>query len=281
TYTDYDGNEVQITGMGLVPYFMWNATDGMYFDVFYGATFVDYVGYVEDKLTMVRPVNGTNYDSYILSQYFDVTIDGAQAPDKQTLSAIAAIKAIPERVSYEQKYIVENARALYSKIGLLEQQALVTNYSDLVSAEQRIIALTPTDEPAEVPDGEPAAEGIHGGIIALIVILCVLVAFAGGIAAYVAVKAKKEQRNGKEVLTELLKKTAELAKKLWAVTVTTARKFAGLCVKLWKKACDLTKKFFAKKEAAGEVTEEVEEAPVEEENLIEETASAEEEPITE
>ena len=281
TYTDYDGNEVQITGMGLVPYFMWNATDGMYFDVFYGATFVDYVGYVEDKLTMVRPVNGTNYDSYILSQYFDVTIDGAQAPDKQTLSAIAAIKAIPERVSYEQKYIVENARALYSKIGLLEQQALVTNYSDLVSAEQRIIALTPTDEPAEVPDGEPAAEGIHGGIIALIVILCVLVAFAGGIAAYVAVKAKKEQRNGKKVLTELLKKTAELAKKLWAVTVTAARKFASLFVKLWKKACDLTKKLFAKKEATGEVTEEVEEAPVEEENLIEETASPEEEPITE
>ena len=148
TYMDYDGNEVQINGMGLLPYYMWNATDGMYSNVYYGANFVDYVGYVKNKLTMVRPVNGKYYDSYIMSQYFDRSFDGAAGADDVTLAAINAIKAIPERVSYADKAIVEAARAAYNKIATLEQQALVTNYSDLVTAEQRIISLTPTvDEP--------------------------------------------------------------------------------------------------------------------------------------
>ncbi len=146
TYTDYDGEEVLITGMGLLPYFMWNATDGMYFDVYYGANFKDYVGYVDNKILMVKPVNGVQYDSFILNQYFDVVIDGAQAPSKHTLNTIAAIRAIPERVSYEQKHLVEYARSLYSQIGTLEQQSLVVNYADLISAEQRIIALAPEQE---------------------------------------------------------------------------------------------------------------------------------------
>ena len=282
TYTDYDGNEVQITGTGLLPYFMWNVTDGMYFDVFYGATFVDYVGHVENKLTMIRPVNGTNYDSYILAQYFDMTIDGAQAPDKQTLATIAAIKAIPEKVSYEQRAIVENARALYSKIGLLEQQALVTNYSELVSAEQRIVALTPTDEPVETPVETPVEEKSNGGIIALIVILCLLFAAVLGAAAYVVVKAKKEQREIKEVFAELLQNIKALAVKIWAwivsvaqkiwawaketawpAMVAVAKKMAELAVKVYHAVIDWVKNLLAKKEAP---TEEIptEEAPTEE-----------------
>ena len=150
-YTDYDGTEVQINGMGLIPYFMWNATDGMYSNVFYGANFIDYVGYVGDKMTMIRPINGENYDSYIFSQYFDLAVNGAPGADDTTLAAIDAIGAIPERVTYEDKAIVEAARAAYSKIATTEQQALVHNYADLISAEQRIIALTPTDEPTEEP----------------------------------------------------------------------------------------------------------------------------------
>ena len=160
TYTDYDGQEVQINGMGLVPYFMWNATDGMYFDVYYGCNFKDYVGYVEDKILMVKPVNGVQYDSFILDQYFDVVIDGAQAPSKHTLKTIKAIRDIPEKVSYEQRALVEYARSLYSQIGTLEQQSLVVNFADLISAEQRIIALAPTEEnetPA-VPEEEDKEE---------------------------------------------------------------------------------------------------------------------------
>ena len=79
SYADYDGADMQINGMGMLPYYMWNVREGMYSNVFYGANFVDYVGYVEDKLTMVRPVNGEGYDSYIYGQYFDMAIDGVQA----------------------------------------------------------------------------------------------------------------------------------------------------------------------------------------------------------
>lgn len=178
SYTDYDGTEVQINGMGLLPYFMWNATDGMYFNVFYGANFIDYVGYVEDKILMVHPVNGIHYDSFILNQYFDTAVNGAQAPQRHTLNTIAAIAAIPERVTYEQRAIVENARALYNQIGTLEQQALVTNYGDLVSAEQRIKALAPTED--EQPAPEPVQDEGNGLLIILIVVGVVLL---GGIAA--------------------------------------------------------------------------------------------------
>lgn len=149
TFMDYEGNEVQITGIGLIPYYMWNATDGLYSNVFYGANFMDYVGYVDNKLTMVRPINGKYYDSYIMSQYFDRSFDGAAGADDVTLAAIKAINAIPERVSYSDKSLVDAARAAYNKIATTEQQALVTNYSVLATAEQRIISLTPVDEAPE------------------------------------------------------------------------------------------------------------------------------------
>ncbi len=153
SYNDYDGSEVVINGMGLIPYYMWNATGGMYSNVFYGANFVDYVGYVEDKLTMVRPSNGQNYGTYILDQYFNIVIDGAAGADDITLAAIAAINRIPERVTYEHREIVAAARTAYDKIATKAQQALVTNYDILISAEQRIKALAPTDDVVEdIPD---------------------------------------------------------------------------------------------------------------------------------
>ncbi len=160
TYTDYEGNEIEIEGTGFLPYYMWNATDSMYFTVFYGANFVDYVGYVENKLTMVKPVNGKGYDSFICQQYFGLTIDGPAAPDDSAVDTINAIKAIPERVSYNDKALVESARTAYEKIATIDQKALVMNYSDLVSAEQRIKALAPAaDGEAEAEAVEPSADG--------------------------------------------------------------------------------------------------------------------------
>ena len=121
---------------------------------------------------MIRPVNGKNYDSYIYSQYFDLTIDGAQAADNTALAAIRAIKAIPERVSYEDRALVEAARAAYTKIATLEQQAQVTNYADLISAEQRITALTPTEEPVEeIVEEVPAEPAPWTELVAALVIL--------------------------------------------------------------------------------------------------------------
>ncbi|MBQ3196094.1 MAG: leucine-rich repeat protein [Clostridia bacterium] len=158
TYTDYDGNEVEIFGTGLIPYYMWNSTDGMYSNVFYGASFVNYVGKVENKLTMIRPVNGLYYDSYILGQYFDTFMDGASAADDTTLEAIDAINKLPEQVKYTDKALVEAARAAYNKVATTEQQALVSNYPALVSAEQRITALTPNDEVSGGEESEESGE---------------------------------------------------------------------------------------------------------------------------
>ncbi|MBQ8683608.1 MAG: leucine-rich repeat protein [Clostridia bacterium] len=175
TYTDYDGNEVVIKPMGLIPYFMWNATGGMYSNVFYGANFIDYVGYVDKKMTMVKPINGQCYDSYIMGQYFDRSLEGPAAPDATTVAAIKAIDAIPDKVSYADKALVEAARAAYNKIATTEQQALVTNYADLISAEQRIMALDPnnqTEEPEPVPMPGPTLSPV---LIVLLIVAGVLV----------------------------------------------------------------------------------------------------------
>ena len=154
TYTDYDGDEVAIIGEGIIPYFMWNATGGMYSNVFYGANFVDYVGYVENKLTMVRPVNGQGYENYIYNHYFDLRVMGAAAADDVTLAAINAIKLIPERVTLKDRAVVEAARTAYNKIATIEQQALVTNYDTLVTAEQRIKALSSVEDEPTTEEGK-------------------------------------------------------------------------------------------------------------------------------
>jgi hypothetical protein len=167
---------------------MWNSTDGLYSNVFYGANFVDYIGYVNDKLTMIRPVNGRYYDSFIYNQYFDLTINGAAGADDVTLAAIAAIDAIPERVAYEDRAIVEAARAAYDKIATLEQQALVHNYGELISAEQRIIALTPTEDESE--QTEQSQESLGIGWCIAIVAVAILAAGAIGYVAYKGLSRK-------------------------------------------------------------------------------------------
>ncbi|MBR6562375.1 MAG: leucine-rich repeat protein [Clostridia bacterium] len=185
SYIDYDGTEVVIEPMGLLPFFIWNATGGMYSNVFYGASFVDYVGYVENKLIMVSPVNGVGYDSFICDQYFDYRIEGPAAPDDITVDAINAIKRIPERVTYEDKATVEAARAAYDKIATYEQMSLVSNYSSLVSAEQRIAALAPIeDDTAEAP-----AKDNMGAIIAIL--LVVMAAFVG----FVVIRNRNEAKS--------------------------------------------------------------------------------------
>ncbi|MBQ2729791.1 MAG: leucine-rich repeat protein [Clostridia bacterium] len=193
TYEDYNGNEVTIEPLGILPYFMWNATGEMYSNVFYGATFKDYIGYVENKITMVKPVNGVCYDSFICDQYFDLRIDGPAAPDDTATAAIYAIKAIPERVSLNDKALVKAAREAYSKIATLEQQALVKNYADLVSAEQRIKALAAAEDKDKntADDSENTKNETSIGKIILIVAVAVIVALAGAfVFLYIVYKEK-------------------------------------------------------------------------------------------
>ncbi len=180
TYQDGYGNEYTIGSLNIIPYFMWNATGGSYSNVFYGANFKDYVGCVEDKLVMIRPSNGQKYDSFILEQYFDVVVDGTLAPDAATLAAIEAINDIPEKVSYQDKALVEAARAAYDRIATIEQKGLVTNYSVLVSAEQRITALTPTEYPTTDTPAPKAKKNVKAIVITVVVLLLLAVAGALG-----------------------------------------------------------------------------------------------------
>ncbi len=270
TYTDYDGNEVSIDGIGVVPYYMWNITDGLYFNVYYGANFVDYVGYVEDKLTMIRPINGKNYDSFVYGQYFDLTLDGATAADKVTVAAINAINAIPEKVSYEQKALVEKARELYTKIATTEQQALVTNYADLISAEQRITALTPgagnntpvedTEASTQPVEVKPVIENNGGTGLLFLLLLLVVAAFYGA--------KNKEKLLDKEQRAELIKdikeKTGEAVKTVKTkIAETKAKKAAQKAAKAQEaeKAAEISEETVETK-----TEEAVEEAPAEEDS---------------
>ena len=146
-----DGSELVFEGLGIVDYLMYYA----HFypsTVYYGANFVDYVGRVEDKLTIVRPANGVGYDSFIYAQYFDTVLDGAAAADDVTLEAIEAINKLPEKVSLADKPLVEAARAAYNKIATLTQQSLVTEYSKLVDAEKRIKNLEYLENEGNTPE---------------------------------------------------------------------------------------------------------------------------------
>ena len=139
-YVNYDGTTVSLDGIGILPWFMWNVLSSQT-NYYYGANFVDYVGFVDNKLLMVRPSNGQYYGTFMHSQYFDIIADGSVAAQAATLAAIEAINKIPSRVELIHEEIVLAARAAYNKVATLDQQALVTNYDLLKKAEQRLKTL--------------------------------------------------------------------------------------------------------------------------------------------
>ena len=313
TYTDYDGNEVDIVGQNIIPYFMWNATGGMYSNVFYGANFVDYVGYVENKLTMVRPVNGQGYENYIYNHYFDLRVMGAAAADDVTLSAINAIKLIPERVSLNDRAVVEAARVAYNKIATTEQQALVSNYDTLVTAEQRIKALSSEEGDAAVDEGEGDTDTCEKKSVPGWLWILLLFVLNDAIILW-AIWAYKKGYFTKEYLKNFFKtlpaRTVRFFKKLPGRTVRFFKKLPGrVCraakavarftVRVAKKVWKLLVAFglliaglFKKNKKDAEPAEETasadevlaEEAPIEEtpaEEIVDESAETEETPAEE
>ena len=143
SYAVYDENgmEVEKQGLGIVPFYMWNATQTPS-NVYYGANFVDYVGCVETSIVMARPVNGQHYDSMIYSLYFDTVVDGSAAMDEVTYAAKVAIEKIPENIQLSDKAIIQAARAAYDKIATEAQKALISDLRiKLEQAEKRIADL--------------------------------------------------------------------------------------------------------------------------------------------
>ena len=180
-FTDYEGNIITHTGLGIVPYYMWNVSDGKYSNAYYGANFVNQIGHGNPELIMIRPSNGQYYETFIYSQYFTMILDGAVAMDDITLEAIEIINSLPQRVQLADEALVIAARLAYDKIATREQQALVTNYSSLVSAENRILMLksqAPTEDepPVENENGETQGETPkknNTGFIVAIVLLSI------------------------------------------------------------------------------------------------------------
>ncbi len=204
-FTDVSGNPIVIPGLGITDYFMYNVT-GDPTNIYYGANFVDYVGKVANKLVMVRPANGQNYNSFIFKQYFDVVVDGDIAPDDITLSVIAAINNLPEKVALSDKALVELARALYNKIMTNEQKSIVDEnglYAKLTAAEKRISDLeflqNDGNQDPDVPNQggdnneEPSKNKLPGGAVAAIVILSIVAAAAIGGFVVLLIMSKKDK----------------------------------------------------------------------------------------
>jgi hypothetical protein len=170
--------EIYIPGLGITPYFLWNASESPT-SVYYGATFVDHIGHYRPDLEMVYPVNGQNYDSFIMDQYFSFRIHGAAAADRVTQHAIDLINALPETVRLEDEEAVLAARAAYEQISTAAQKVLVSNYTKLTGAEKRIEDLKflypdpndPTQEPTGTEPGTPDEPTPVPVLIGLIVVL--------------------------------------------------------------------------------------------------------------
>ncbi len=201
TMNDEAGTEVTYSGLAIVPFYMWNITDEKFSNVYYGASFKDYIGLVDDKLIMIRPSNGIDYETFIYGQYFDTFIDGAVSAQDATLLAIEAISKIPAGVTLKDEALVTEARRLYDLIPTLEQQALVTNLSSLVSAEARIAALKSQENENnggnDNTDTEPPAEdkGCKGAVGTSAIIISFIGASAVGALAIIR---KKKEEEGKE-----------------------------------------------------------------------------------
>jgi len=209
----FTGETVVHKGLGIVPYFMWNATDTPTV-IYYGANFTDYVGRVDEVLTMVKPVNGKSYDSFVWNKYFKLSVDGAAVADETTLAAIDAIAAIPESVTLADREIVAAARSAYDRITSFEQRALVTNLSVLEAAEKRIkdLDFIANGEGNAAPEQTPPEEDVktdeEQGMTANEVVIIVMGALGAVLVAAVVVlailyiKAKRKVAPAKEAHSE-------------------------------------------------------------------------------
>lgn len=185
-------------GLDITDFYMWNASS-RYCNYFYGATFVDYIGKTNGEIVMVKPFNGKNYDTFILSEYFSRSVNGAVAPTDDTLVVINLINELPSSINLSCEDKVVAARKAYDAITTLDQKALITNYSKLTSAENTIQYIKNRDNP-ENPDNpdnpdkpDPATPannktGVAIGVTAAATAAVCALAFA----AYIIITKKKK-----------------------------------------------------------------------------------------
>ena len=193
--------------LGIVDYFVWNVNSDPT-STFYGASFKDYIGKINKKSVMVKPANGVGYDSFIMGQYFDVVLEGANAADDTTLAAIDAISKLPEKITLADKPLVVAARALYNKIATYEQRALVDGVIQrLLDAESRIADLEYLEGSGEQPEEPtPEEEKFPVWAIVLIAVGGSLIVLGGiGVGAYFFIKYVKRKKEAGELNSPIVR----------------------------------------------------------------------------
>ena len=208
SFTGSDKETYVVEGLGISKYYMWNVTS-MLNNFYYGANFVNYVGRVTDKLIMVKPVNGLNYDSFIFSQYFGTKVEGSTAADQTTLAAIAAIAEIPDEIvlTPECEALVAAARTAYDRINTDDQRALVTNVSRLTDAERRLEYLK-SQQIIEPVKPETPDEKSYTAVI-VVSVCCGVAVIGGAIAAFFILRARKNKGKPDGGATETTVETNE------------------------------------------------------------------------
>jgi hypothetical protein len=179
----YEGEE-PVQGLGIVPFYMWNAVSG-WNNYYFGANFVDRIGHETGHLVMVKPANGQNYNSFIISQYFNMVLDGTNAATKETLNVIAMIDALPKEIMLEDEELVANVLAAYNNLPS-EQQELVkkANYQALNEAIS-VIEYLKSNLPSEPPETETPEDNKDNNGKTNVVPIIVLTVVIVGLAAYI------------------------------------------------------------------------------------------------
>ena len=206
-----NGDILSKTGLGIVEYYMWNVPSGMYYDVLFGANFINNIGHIDRQLIMVRPSNGVGYETFIYQQYFDRVADGALSATDETLAAIAAIAQLPKTIRLSHEPLVIAAREAYNKVTTKDQQAMITEYATLVSAENKIARLkaeadaeskpsVPSNPTPDTPNNnenngnvtpEPSDDNSSVGYVVVIIVLCAILFGGAAFAVVYIVRLKK------------------------------------------------------------------------------------------
>ncbi|MCD8205773.1 MAG: leucine-rich repeat protein [Clostridia bacterium] len=191
-------------GLGILDFASWSSGPNNYF---YGANFVGYIGKLESKLTMIVPVNGQYYDSFTLAQYFDTVIYGAAAASPDTLEVIAMIAKLPlGNITLEDADDIYAALSAYNALSP-EQQALVTNYSDLTQAYGylQFLEYGSESEDEEIAEKKSSSSFMKDNMWGLIIALVILLAFVALLVYTILEKKKVTEGAGEGTESEMLK----------------------------------------------------------------------------
>jgi len=134
---------------------------------------------------MVKPANGQNYNSFIMSQYFNMVFDGTNAATKETLNVIAMIDALPKEIMLKDEQLVLSALAAYNNLPS-EQQELVkkANYqvlNEAISVVEYLKSNLPNESP-EIETPENIRDNNGKTNVVPIIILSVIIV---GLVAYI------------------------------------------------------------------------------------------------